>query len=169
MKSMNDGGVGAEGSAVIESDSPRRASSRNARYRARAFALQGVYQWLLTREDYGAIRAHIARSPGFARADREHFEVLLSGAIRQAPALEGEIVPHIDRDLALLSPVERAILMIACSELRDMHEIPYRVVLNEAINLAKDYGGTDGYKFVNGVLDRLASGLRPIEAAGHKP
>ncbi len=140
-----------------------RAGSRSARHRAREFAMQGVYQWLLSGEDCGVVQAHIERSPGFARADRPHFEALLAGAIRQAPALEAAIVPHLDRELTLLSPVERAILMIGCFELRDHLEIPYRVVINEAVDLAKDFGGTDGYKFVNGVLDRLATALRPTE------
>ena len=141
-----------------------RPRNRSARHRAREFAMQGVYQWLLSREDLGVIQAHIERSPEFARADRPHFELLLRAVIRQAPALEAEIVPHLDRELPLLSPVERSILLIACVELRDLQEIPYRVVINEAVDLAKDFGGTDGYKFVNGVLDRLAAGLRPIEA-----
>ena len=126
--------------------------------------MQGVYQWLLSQEDLGVIQAHIERSPEFSRADRPHFELLLRAAIRQAQELEAQIVPHLDRGLALLSPVERSILLIACVELRDLQEIPYRVVINEAVDLAKDFGGTDGYKFVNGVLDRLAAGLRPIEA-----
>jgi N utilization substance protein B len=141
-----------------------RAGSRSARHRAREFAMQGVYQWLLSGEDCGVVQAHIERSPGFARADRPHFETLLAGAIRQSGGLEAAIVPHLDRELSRLSPVERSILMIACLELRDHHEIPYRVVINEAVDLAKDFGGTDGYKFVNGVLDRLAVALRPTEA-----
>lgn len=145
-----------------------RGAGRSARHRAREFALQGVYQWLLSREDLGVIQAHIERSPGFSRADRPHFELLLAGAIRQAPALEADIVPHLDRELDLLSPVERAILMIACVELRDLQEIPYRVVINEAVDLAKDFGGTDGYKFVNGVLDRLAGGLRSVEVGANR-
>ena len=145
-----------------------RAQSRSARHRAREFAMQGVYQWLLSQEALGVIQAHIERSPGFSRADRPHFELLLRAAIRQAPDLDALIVPHIDRELALLSPVERAILMIACVELRDLQEIPYRVVINEAVDLAKDFGGTDGYKFVNGVLDRLAAGLRPLEAGANR-
>jgi N utilization substance protein B len=140
-----------------------RVAPRSARHRAREFAMQGVYQWLLSHEDRGVVQAHIERSPGFARADRPHFEALLAGAIREAPALEAAIVPHLDRELSLLSPVERAILTIACFELRDRLEIPYRVVINEAVDLAKDFGGTDGYKFVNGVLDRLAAALRPTE------
>ena len=167
-----DGGSGS-GSDVARG--PRRAPGsggraprRSARHRAREFAMQGVYQWLLSQEAIGVIQAHIERSPGFSRADRPHFELLLRGAIRQAPDIDALIVPHLDRELALLSPVERAILMIACVELRDLQEIPYRVVINEAVDLAKDFGGTDGYKFVNGVLDRLAIGLRPVEVGSRQ-
>lgn len=145
-----------------------RAPNRSARHRAREFAMQGVYQWLLSQEAIGVIQAHIERSPGFSRADRPHFELLLRTAIRQAPDLDALIVPHLDRELTLLSPVERAILMIAVVELRDLQEIPYRVVINEAVDLAKDFGGTDGYKFVNGVLDRLAVGLRPVEVGSNR-
>ena len=97
-----------------------RAPNRSARHRAREFAMQGVYQWLLSQEALGVVQAHIERSPGFSRADRPHFELLLRAAIRQAPELDGLIVPHLDRELELLSPVERAILMIASVELRDL-------------------------------------------------
>lgn len=125
--------------------------------------MQGLYQWLLSRGDVGAVQAHIETTPGFARADRGHFETLLGGAIRRAADIDGALAPHLDRSIALLSPVEHAILMVGCYEMLEMHEIPYRVVINEAVELAKDFGGTDGYKYVNGVLDRLAGALRPAE------
>lgn len=125
--------------------------------------MQGIYQWLLSAEDIGAIQAHIETGPGFERAEREHFEGLLRGTIAQAPALEALLLPSLDRPLNLLSPVERAILMLACFELKNHAEIPYRVVINEAVELAKNFGGTDGYKYVNGVLDRIVGTIRPDE------
>ena len=125
--------------------------------------MQGIYQWLLSAEDVGAIQAHIETSPGFDRADRHHFETLLRGAIQPASALEALILPTLDRPLNLLSPVERAILTLATYELKDHQEIPYRVVINEAVELAKNFGGTDGYKYVNGVLDKVVPGIRPNE------
>ena len=137
--------------------------TRSARRRSRKFAMQGIYQWLLSAEDIGAIQAHIETGPGFERADREHFEGLLRGAIAQASALEALLLPSLDRPLNLLSPVERAILMLACFELKHHAEIPYRVVINEAVELAKNFGGTDGYKYVNGVLDRIVGNIRPDE------
>ena len=137
--------------------------TRSARRRSREFAMQGIYQWLLSAEDIGAIQAHIETSPGFDKADRSHFDTLLKGTISQASALEAILLPSLDPPLNLLSPVERAILMQATFELKDLQEIPYRVVINEAVELAKNFGGTDGYKYVNGVLDRIAPSVRPHE------
>jgi len=142
---------------------------RSARRRSRELAMQGLYQWLLSGENSGVIQAHIETSPGFDRADRTHFGILLHGAIRDAAELDRLIVPCLDREVNHLSPVERATLMIGCYELLRHQEIPYRVVINEAVELAKSFGGTDGYKYVNGVLDKLASAIRPDEAgAAHR-
>jgi N utilization substance protein B len=94
---------------------------------------------------------------------------MLRGAIKDATALEARIQPCLDRPLGELSPVERAILLLATYEFVHHVEIPYRVVINEAIELAKGYGGTDGYKYVNGVLDKLAAQVRTLEVTGSKP
>lgn len=145
----------------------RRASGgtppKSARRRARELALQGLYQWLLAREDAGAIHAHLAETPGFEKADHEHLDALLHGVIRAAAELDAQIEPHLDRRIGELSPVEHAVLMLATFELLRMPEIPYRVVLNEAVEIAKSYGGPDGFKYVNAVLDRVAARLRPLE------
>ncbi len=140
-----------------------RVRPRSARRRSREFAVQAIYQWLVSKEDAGAIEAHISDVTGFDRADREHFKTLLHGVIRDVDGLHASILPHIDRPMAELSPVEHAILLIGGFELQRHVEIPYRVVINEAVELAKTYGGTDGYKYVNGVLDRVAADLRPLE------
>ena len=142
----------------------RGTPPKSARRRARELALQGVYQWLLSREDAGAIQAHLAETPGFEKADHAHFEALLHGAIAAADEIDTLIAPNLDRKVGELSPVEHGVLMLAAFELLRMPEIPYRVVINEAVELAKTYGGTDGYKFVNGVLDRVAGRARPHEA-----
>lgn len=133
--------------------------------------MQGLYQWLLSGEDRGAIQAHIARSPGYERADLEHFQDLLHGAISQTEDLHALITPHLDRPAQQLSPVEHATLMIAAYELIHHLEIPYRVVINEAVELAKVFGGTDGFRYVNGVLDKVAAAARPdeVRAAGRAP
>ena len=144
------------------------SKNRTPRHRAREFALQGLYQWLLSNEDAGAVAANIRAAHGFDKADAEHFNVLLRGAIRQAPELRAALAPLIDRDLAELSPIEHAILLIGAFELANHIEIPYRVVINEAVELAKSFGGIDGHKYVNGVLDKLAAGVRQTEVQADK-
>lgn len=137
--------------------------SRTPRHRAREFALQGLYQWLMSNEDAGVIDAHIRNAHGFDKADREHFDALLHGAIRDAASLRADIVPFIDRAVEQLSPIEHAAMLIGAYELKHHIEIPYRVVINEAVELAKSFGGIDGHKYVNGVLDKLAAQLRATE------
>ena len=137
--------------------------TRTPRHRAREFALQGLYQWLLNAEDAGAIDAHIRDAHGFDKADAEHFDALLHGAIRDAASLREELVPLIDRGIAQLSPVEHAALLIGAYELKHHLEIPYKVVINEAVELTKSFGGIDGHKYVNGVLDKLAATVRATE------
>jgi N utilization substance protein B len=137
---------------------------KSPRRRAREFALQGLYQWQLAGNTVPAIEAHLAGVAGFEKMDRTLFDLLLKGAIAEAAELEAIIAPHLDRPYAELSPIERAILMLATFELKRHPEAPYKVVINEAIELAKSYGGTDGHKYVNGVLDKLAVRIRPDEA-----
>ena len=138
---------------------------KSPRRRAREFALQGLYQWQLAGNDVPAIEAHLAGVAGFEKIDRPLFDLLLKGAIAEAAELQALIEPQLDRPYAELSPVERAILLLATFELKRHLEAPYKVVINEAIELAKSYGGTDGHKYVNGVLDKLAALMRPAEAA----
>jgi len=144
----------------------RTGGGRSARRRSRELALQGLYQWLLSREDVGVIEAHLLESPGFEKADRQHFEALLHGVVGAADELHAAISPNLDRRVDELSPVEHAALLVGAFELAHHPEIPYRVVINEAVELAKTFGGTDGYKYVNGVLDRVAARLRAVEAGG---
>lgn len=136
---------------------------RSARRRARELALQGIYQWLLAGDDAGAIHAHIAETPGFDKCDREHFDDLLHGVLREAESLRATFSQFIDRPARELSPVEHGVLLLGSYELRHHLEVPYRVVINESVELAKSFGGTDGFKYVNGVLDKVAAELRPVE------
>ncbi len=138
--------------------------SKTSRRRARAFALQGLYQWQLAKGEPEAIAQQLAEAKGFEKLDAEYFKALLHGVVRDAGELEQEIAPCLERSFAGLSPVERGILLLAAYEFRRQPEVPYRVVINEAVELAKEYGGTDGHKFVNGVLDRLATRMRAAEA-----
>ena len=138
---------------------------RTDRRRSREFALQGLYQWQIAGADAATIRRQLGEARGFEKVDAEYFDMLLEGTIAAAADLERAITPYLDRDYARLSPVERGILLLAGYELAHRPEVPYRAVINEAVELAKSYGGTDGYKFVNGVLDKLAAQLRSAEKA----
>ena len=142
--------------------SPGRKSGRR---RSREFALQGLYQWQLAGTDAATIEQQMSAAKGFDKTDRAYFSALLAGAIRESERLEQSLQPHLDRKCAELSPVERAILLIAAYELENQPDVPYKVVINEAVELAKSYGGTDGFKYVNGVLDKLAADKRPLEIA----
>lgn len=144
------------------------SKSRTPRHRAREFALQGLYQWLLNHEDSGAIDAHIREAHGFDKADAAHFDGLLHGAIREAESLRDGLRPLIDRPIEELSPVEHAALLIGAYELLRHLEIPYKVVINEAVELTKSFGGIDGHKYVNGVLDKLAAQARSTEVDAAK-
>jgi transcription antitermination protein NusB len=141
------------------------SKNRTPRHRAREFALQGLYQWLLNNEDAGAIDAHIREAHGFDKADAEHFNALLYGTIKEAGVLREALSPLIDRPITQLSPVEHVALLIGAYELQHHIEIPYKVVINEAVELTKSFGGIDGHKYVNGVLDKLAAKVRETEAA----
>jgi N utilization substance protein B len=142
-------------------------SSKSPRRRAREFAVQGLYQWLLAGNEPREVATHLAELEGFARSDRAMFDRLWSGTTTGRPELDGLLTPHLDRAADALSPIEHAILLLGAFELASMPETPYRVVINEAVELAKSFGGTDGHKYVNGVLDKLAARLRrpEIEAA----
>lgn len=144
-----------------------RSNARSARRRAREFALQGVYAWLLRGDDglqeAGAIDAHIRDTEDFAEADAAWFKTLLHGVLREAPNLREAFAPFLDRPVQELSPIEHGILLIGSYELVHHVEVPYRVAINEAVELAKSFGGTDGFKFVNGVLDKMAAVVRAPE------
>ena len=142
-----------------------KAATKPSRRRSREIALQGLYQWLVSQEDAGVIDAHMREQEGFDECDAAHFDVLLHGCIREAQVLDVLLAQHVDRKTTLLSPVEHAVLMIGAYELKNCVEIPYRVAINEAVELAKSFGGTDGHKYVNGVLDKTAGVLRPAEVA----
>ena len=149
--------------AARQRPAARRGEAKSARRRARELALQGLYEWLLSRADAGAVDAHVREQEGFDKCDREHFELLLHGTIRDAEAIDAMLAAHIDRKVELLSPIEHAALMIGAFELMRCIEIPYKVAINEAVELAKSFGGTDGHKYVNGVLDKVAAEVRRIE------
>jgi N utilization substance protein B len=136
---------------------------KSARRRSRELATQGLYQWLLSGSPGSEIDAQLRGAQGFDKADHEHLDAILHGVIRDSEALSADIAPCLDRPIEQLSPVERAVLLVAAFELKNHVDIPYRVVINEAVELAKTFGGSDGYKYVNGVLDKLSAQLRATE------
>ena len=141
------------------------SKNRTPRHRAREFALQGLYQWLLNNEDATTVVNNIRAAHGFEKADADHFAALLYGAIKDSVALREAFAPLIDRGVKELSPIEHGVLLLGAYELKNNMEIPYRVVINEAVELTKSFGGIDGHKYVNGVLDKLAPKLRAEEVA----
>ena len=141
----------------------RRAGANANRRRSREVALQGLYEWLVSGTDAGVIDAHMREQDGFGECDSAHFDALIHGCIADAADLDAVLARHVDRKTTELSPVEHGVLMIGAYELKHCVDIPYRVAINEAVELAKSFGGTDGHKYVNGVLDKAAAELRPLE------
>jgi transcription antitermination protein NusB len=142
---------------------PRAARPKSSRRLSREIALQGLYEWLISGAEAAVIDAHMHEQEGFEKSDRAHFDALLHGCIAEAADLDALLARHVDRKTTELSPVEHAVLMIGAYELKHCVDIPYKVAINEAVELAKSFGGTDGHKYVNGVLDKTAADLRPVE------
>ncbi len=142
--------------------------SRGNRHRARRAVLQALYQWQLTQQAPTEIVRQFSADAGLEEADREYFHRLLSEVPQRREALDRHLAPYLDRALAEVDPVERAILRIGAYELEFYPEIPYRVVLDEAIELAKVFGAEHGHRYVNAVLDKLAHELRADEVRAER-
>jgi transcription antitermination protein NusB len=149
----------------LNATAKKPTAAKSQRRRARELALQGLYQWLVAGGDADAIDAQMREHEGYAKVDGLHFDALLRGSIREAAALDAALAKHADRKTTELSPIEHGVLMIGAYELTFCRDIPYKVAINEAVELAKAYGGTDGHKYVNGVLDKVAADLRPDEVS----
>jgi len=141
----------------------KRPAPKSTRRRSRELALQGLYEWLISRADAGVIDAHMHEQEGFDKCDAAHFDALLHGCIAEATELDAVLAKHVDRKTTELSPIEHGVLMIGAYELTHCVDVPYKVAINEAVELAKSFGGTDGHKYVNGVLDKAAAELRAAE------
>jgi len=133
------------------------------RRRSREFAMQGIYQWIYTGHSAAEVLKNLSELDDFDRADAEFLKAELRGTIGEAEDLRTRLEPLADRRWEEVSPIEKAILLLGAWELVHNPEIPYRVTINEAIELGKRFGGTDGHKYVNGVLDKLAQAVRPEE------
>ena len=152
------------------SDNQKQAAVKSSkpagnRRKSRELALKGLYQYLLSPKELRLIVREMADEPDFARADETYFRALLEGVYDQLQELDVRITKFLDRAIVELSPIEHAILLISAYELIFDVSIPYRVAINEGVELAKLYGGTDGHKYVNGVLDKLAAEARPSEVS----
>lgn len=152
------------------SSNPKR--SLTPRRRAREYALQGIYQYLVIQNTgelndapltVSAITKQLGEDPAFKKCQNDLFTTIFQGVIAQRQELDALIIPELDRPLAELSPVEHAAMLIGTYELAADLSVPYKVAINEAVELAKTFGGTDGHKYVNGVLDQLAQKLRQAE------
>ena len=143
----------------------KKAADKSARTRSREFALQALYQHLVGRNETDSIDAFTRDLVGFHKADAAHYNALLHGCIEAAQTLDAGILPLLDRKMSEISPVEHAVLWIGAYEFTHCPDVPYRVVINECIELAKAFGGTDGHKYVNGVLHQMAPSLRASEVA----
>ncbi len=142
------------------SDKTQRLPRRRT---ARELALKGVYQWLIAGHELSAIEAQLAEDELFAHADHELMLRLLRGAVLEAERWRAALAPFSRRPIEQLSTIEHAVLLLAATELERCPETHYRVVLDEAIELTKRYGADEGYKFVNGVLDKYVPLVRPKE------
>lgn len=138
---------------------------RSARRRSREFAVQALYQWQLAGQSVSEIESQYALAEGFAKADAPFFVALVKGVIKESESLIEALTPHLDRPWPEVSPIERGVMLLSGFELAHIVETPYRVIINEAIELAKSFGGTDGHKYVNGVLDKYAAVVRADEIA----
>jgi N utilization substance protein B len=147
----------------LSSTGARKTATKNKRSRAREFAVQGLYQSLVGKNLPADIDVFTRDLSGFSKADALHFDALLHGCIAQAAQADALISTRLDRPLGEISPIERVVLWIGVYEMQYCPDVPWRVVLNECVELAKEFGGTDGHKYVNAVLNGLAPELRALE------
>ncbi len=147
----------------LRSTGARKTATKNKRSRAREFAVQGLYQSLVGKNPAADIDVFTRDLSGFSKADAVHFDALLHGCIAQADKADQLIGTRLDRPLSEISPIERVVLWIGVYEMQHCPDVPWRVVLNECVELAKEFGGTDGHKYVNAVLNGLAPDLRALE------
>ncbi len=147
----------------VTSTGARKAGSKSSRSRSREFALQALYQLLIGKNEIDDIDAFTRDLAGFGKADALHFDALLRGCAKESAELDALILPKLDRNMEEISPIERGIMWIGVYEFKHCLDVPWRVALNECIELAKEFGGTDGHKYVNAVLNALAIELRAQE------
>lgn len=138
-------------------------NANRRRSSARRLAMQALYQHQISDDHWTTLREQFHEDPEFGRVDPEYFDELLEQCVDREEEFFTVLAPNFDRPADQIDPVERAILLIGCYELKDRLDIPYRVVINEGVELAKRFGAEDGHRYVNAILDRTAAELRKIE------
>ncbi|MEA1891021.1 MAG: transcription antitermination factor NusB [Pseudomonadota bacterium] len=141
--------------------------SGSSRHLARRAAIQALYQWEMTQQSRLDIKKHFLADDRLKKTDSVYFEELVQEIPRLVDDIDNSLSPYIDRDITLVDPIEKAVLRLAAYELIHHAEIPYRVVLNEAIELSRTFGSENGYRFVNGILDKMGADVRSVEAAAN--
>jgi N utilization substance protein B len=139
--------------------------SGSSRHLARRAVIQALYQWEMTQQSRLEIEKYFLSDDSLKKSDTEYFHELIREIPRLVEDIDSSLAPYIDRNIALVDPIERAVLRLAAYELLHHQEIPYRVILNEAIELSRTFGSENSYRFVNGILDKLGADIRSIEAA----
>ena len=142
-----------------------KTAMRAARTRAREFAVQALYQHIVGQQAVKDIDAFTRDLQGFSKADSVHFDALFRGCVEQSAEFDALIEPHLDRPWMEISPIEHVIMWMGAYEFKHCLDVPWRVIINEYIEQAKAFGGTDGFKYINAVLNKLAPQLRALEVA----
>ena len=137
------------------------------RHKARRYAVQALYHWQLTQDPAQDVIDYMLPDINQNKTDMDYFSELVHQVVTQCKAIDAALTPHLDRELEAVDPVERGILRIATFELLEHQEIPYRVVINEAIEQCKTFGAEESHKYINGVLDKAAEQIRAIEFKAH--
>jgi len=153
----------SEHTDLPKASASKKAVHKSGRSRARSFALQAIYQHLVGRNDAEQIDAFTRDLSGFNKADAAHFDALLHGCVEEGAELDALIAPLLDRQWVEISPIEHGVMWIGAYEFKHCLDVPWRVVINECVELAKEFGGTDGHKYVNGILNGLAPQMRALE------
>ncbi|MFI2811437.1 MULTISPECIES: transcription antitermination factor NusB [Microbulbifer] len=140
----------------------------SARRKARHYAMQALYQWQMAGASLNAIEAEFHADNDMSKTDVAYFRDLFHGVAKNLDEVEGAFGPHLDRGIEALDPVSRALLRMATYELQNRIDVPYKVVINESVALAKKFGPTDAFKYINGILDKTAADVRAAEVNADK-
>ncbi|MDF1797400.1 MAG: transcription antitermination factor NusB [Coxiellaceae bacterium] len=148
---------------MSQNKNSKKSDKVNPKHKSRALALQVVYQWDMTRQASNEVVSQFMAEQDLTGAKQSYFIKLAEGVFENLDEVDALIATKIDRDKAELNPVELAVLRVAVYELKYCWDVPYRVVINEAIELTKEFGANQGYKYINGVLDKIAPEVREME------